>query len=408
MRLATRFSLLSICALLAAAPLYACSTPVFRYALENWPAAPYELVIFQKGTLSPELTKVLDELRNTTKDFNANLMFTTIDTANVPDEYKVLFEAHKEAKLPWMVLRYPPNVSDKTIWNGPLQDRNSILKLVDSPARKQIVKHIADGDGAVWLFVDGNDKEQNDKAVKLVEAQLKEMSDLFSEAYQASLSGEGPPAPEGANPPAVKNIKQAHVGCSLVRIAKDDKAEELFVRTLLEHRPDSAKDAGQPKLFLVFGRGRMLGPLTGAEIVEQNIQGASGFLTGPCMCEIKAQNPGIDLLMNTDWDQSLDTLLHGPLANVPQTPGTDPAAPVITPPPPVAPAMTPVNTTQTSTVPSPDPAPAPSPSANNGPPVQPLSPGGMSNSRIVLFAFGLVAAGVLVVVISMREKRRLD
>jgi tetrahydromethanopterin S-methyltransferase subunit F len=32
----------------------------------------------------------------------------------------------------------------------------------------------------------------------------------------------------------------------------------------------------------------------------------------------------------------------------------------------------------------------------------------MSNSRIVLFAFGLVAAGVLVVVISMREKRRLD
>ena len=28
-------------------------------------------------------------------------------------------------------------------------------------------------------------------------------------------------------------------------------------------------------------------------------------MTGPCACEIKMMNPGVDLLMNTDWDARL-------------------------------------------------------------------------------------------------------
>src|SRR5689334_13839804 len=99
MPLASQLSKFSFCAVLLActASLMACSTPVFRYALENWPAAPYELVIFQKGALSPELTKLLDELRNGAKDFNANLFINTIDTDNIPDDYKAMRESIKDA-----------------------------------------------------------------------------------------------------------------------------------------------------------------------------------------------------------------------------------------------------------------------------------------------------------------------
>ena len=119
-------------------------------------------------------------------------------------------------------------------------------------------------------------------------------------------STDATPTPEQA-----KKAPRQHVGCSLVRIANGDKAEEMFVRSLSAFRPaekaQEKSQGNQPRLFLVFGRGRMLGPMIGEQIIEENIQSAASFLTGPCMCEIKAQNPGVDLLMNLDWDTALDT-----------------------------------------------------------------------------------------------------
>jgi hypothetical protein len=58
-------------------------------------------------------------------------------------------------------------------------------------------------------------------------------------------------------------------------------------------------------VFPVFGRGRALLPLVGAGITEANITAAAGFLTGACSCEVKALNPGFDLLLPADWDNLL-------------------------------------------------------------------------------------------------------
>jgi hypothetical protein len=60
--------------------------------------------------------------------------------------------------------------------------------------------------------------------------------------------------------------------------------------------------AGQPMAFPVFGRGRALYALVGAGIVPGTIEDASQFLVGACQCTVKADNPGIDLLMSADWD----------------------------------------------------------------------------------------------------------
>lgn len=54
--------------------------------------------------------------------------------------------------------------------------------------------------------------------------------------------------------------------------------------------------------FPVFGRGRILEPLIGKGIHEGNVLEHSTYLCGACSCEVKDQNPGIDLLMAANWD----------------------------------------------------------------------------------------------------------
>ena len=44
-------ALLLLISSLTLPPARACSVPVFRYALERWPAAPYELIVFHRGAL---------------------------------------------------------------------------------------------------------------------------------------------------------------------------------------------------------------------------------------------------------------------------------------------------------------------------------------------------------------------
>jgi hypothetical protein len=53
----------------------------------------------------------------------------------------------------------------------------------------------------------------------------------------------------------------------------------------------------------VFGRGRALYALVGKGIAADVIEEACVFLTGGCQCTVKAQNPGVDLIMNVDWDK---------------------------------------------------------------------------------------------------------
>src|SRR5947207_1747684 len=50
----TQLSRITMACLVAfSLPGYACNVPVFRYALERWPAANYEVVLFHRGPLNP-------------------------------------------------------------------------------------------------------------------------------------------------------------------------------------------------------------------------------------------------------------------------------------------------------------------------------------------------------------------
>ena len=43
--------------------VWACSVPVFRYALELWPPDDYEVVLFSNGSLNAEQKKLLEKIR---------------------------------------------------------------------------------------------------------------------------------------------------------------------------------------------------------------------------------------------------------------------------------------------------------------------------------------------------------
>ena len=63
-------------------------------------------------------------------------------------------------------------------------------------------------------------------------------------------------------------------------------------------------------VFPLFGRGRALHALVGEGMTASLIDEAARFLTGACQCTVKAQNPGVDLLMNVDWDQLVTPTLE--------------------------------------------------------------------------------------------------
>ena len=102
------------------------------------------------------------------------------------------------------------------------------------------------------------------------------------------------------------------VSFSSLRLSRTDPAEKIFVDMLLGSegggelslRADDVR--GKPMAFPVFGRGRVLYGLVGDGINEDTIADACQLLIGPCTCQVKDDNPGIDLVMAVDWESLVE------------------------------------------------------------------------------------------------------
>jgi hypothetical protein len=94
------------------------------------------------------------------------------------------------------------------------------------------------------------------------------------------------------------------VGFSLLRIKRDDPAEQALAAMLIHSESDLAERT-DPMVFPVYGRGRALWGLIGPGITPKNIHDSAAFLVGPCSCEVKELNPGFDMLLAADWDEEL-------------------------------------------------------------------------------------------------------
>ncbi len=293
----------------------ACSVPVFRYALERWPADDYQLIVFHQGALTPEQSAGVRDLdrEDPAGKRAANLTLRTVDLAAPTDPGLLRLGRQQVATtpLPALVLLYPPGLGPATAaWRGALTADN-VRHLLDSPGRREIAGRLLRGDSAVWVLLEAGDPAKDDAAVLALEARLKHLEATLQlpELNPDDVVG-------GATAAAGEKLK---VVFSTFRLSRQNPAEAVLVQTLLHTEEDLAA-AREPIVFPVFGRGRVLYALVGAGINHEMIDEAAGFLTGACSCLVKDQNPGIDLPLAVDWARLVAPLIKSE-AEAPPLPG---------------------------------------------------------------------------------------
>jgi hypothetical protein len=280
----------------------ACQVPVFRFALERWEADSYTIIIVPGtgGKLSAaeeEVTAFLQS-KGSTDSATANLNIR-IDPENVGEDVGATLRLIYPSKL--------PGSDVPAIWSGALIMKNA-RALVDSPARRKIVTRLLNGESATWVLVESGDKGKDDKAASEIEkAFLKAKSELkipdgvltVEEAQEVSQ------ADNRDQDDILRSKIPLKIDFSLIQISRDDPAEAIFREMLLHMEDDLGEFTDEPMVFPVFGRGRALEPLIGRGINLENVFEHTSYFCGACSCEIKNQNPGIDLLIAADWETAV-------------------------------------------------------------------------------------------------------
>ena len=264
----------------------ACQVPVFRYALERWPGDDYIVIVEYAQPLTAQQTQWVDVLRRGEgpADPPANLQIRVIKS-----------DADPPPPDPTVTLFYPAHsrVGQKEVCRLPLT-RQNVTAIRSSPVRQKIAQRLLAGDSAVLVFLTCGDaqkdklrREQLQNHLVIVEPRLKLPDGMEND-------------PERRLDTAV----QLKLAFSIVDVDRNDPAEAVFIAMLLGSEPD-LYELDEPMAFPVFGRARALYALVGAGINEHTITDACQFLTGPCSCQVKEGNPGVDLLFSIDWESAI-------------------------------------------------------------------------------------------------------
>ncbi len=285
------------CGAFFAAPLAACDIPVFRYALERWPAEPYQVVMFHHGELDSSEAEIVSALKQAAAESggDANLTVRRVDVSGQLDDLtQALWQAQESPELPQLVVAYPALMRvHGVVWSGPLS-MSAARDVMSSPAREEIAQQLLDGGSGVWVLIESGDLAKDAAAAQLLEAELAKMPERLT---LPDLSSE----PQWTGSPDDLQIR-----FSLLRISRTGPAEDLLRAMLLRSEGDLEEaHASEPIAFPVFGRGRSLYALVGRGINMRNIMEACELLVGPTGHEIKAENPGVDLLISAAWEEGL-------------------------------------------------------------------------------------------------------
>lgn len=265
-----------------AAPERTCNIPVFRYALERWASAPYDVVAFHRGPLGDEGKAALNALR----EGGANVAVDRIDVSETVPQRWIDILAKTKLQAPCLVAVYPG--TDLVAWSGPL-NAAAARKLADSPARREVARRLLEGDSSVWLMVDSGDAAKDEAAAKTLDAELKRLSQSLKL-----------PAHAADDPPLLSDVP-VRIAFSIFRLTRNDPAETALITML--HNSEAGLEG--PIVYPIFGRGRALWAMAGKGLTPDNIAEAAMFLIGACSCEAKDLNPGLDLLFTADWENGL-------------------------------------------------------------------------------------------------------
>ncbi len=279
--------------LLGAGRAAACNVPVFRFALDRWPPRDYDVVVFHKGPLAPDEGRAVDALAGDSAGGTgrANLKLSVVDLGGDADEpMRELFAEQNDPVLPWAVVR-TVNVDKEpvTVWAGKLGEE-AVAGLLDSPARREMVKRILAGETAVWVLLECGDSKADDVAARLLETELKRVAPLLklpelTDAPEDRISDKGPPL---------------RIAFSVLRLRRDDPNERALVSMLLRSEADLA-ERREPMAFVAFGRGHCLAAYVGRGLNSDNVRKACSLLLAPCTCDVQDELARFELLVRGDW-----------------------------------------------------------------------------------------------------------
>jgi hypothetical protein len=282
-------------AVAVAASAFACSVPVFRYAIEHWRPDAYRVFVYHDQDLADQDRALLSKIKAEIQK-GANVQVQTIDLRSSTEPIdKARWDLHSDRPLPQMVVQLPSAIGGGEApvavadWN-----ETEVANLLSSPKRAEIAQRLVDGE-VVWVFLESDNQESNDALFQVLHEQLAIQQETLElpEIDDADLKD------LSADPESLE------IRFSTIRVSRTDAAEKWFVEMLLSIEPDlrDAELVDQAMVFPVFGRGRALYALVGDGINADMIRDAATFLTGACQCTVKAENPGVDLLIPMPWDQ---------------------------------------------------------------------------------------------------------
>ncbi len=269
----------------------ACNVPVFRYALEKWPADPYTLVLYQKaGTESnAAIEQWLREHLSAGTPINVQLQTVAVDS-----DARVTAAAESITGLPWLEVYLPHRTAEsRPIWSG-LATAENIHGVLHSPLRSLLAEKLLQGDALVWLLLASGNDSLDAQACNRLQAAL--------ERAQRELTIPDTGVDSHGNPIPVTEFKHLPVRFSFLEMDRQG-ADEAFLRhCLLQVEPDLSF-FDEPMAFPVLGQGRVLYALIGPGINENNVLESCRSAIGWCSCEVKELNPGLDLLLAADWSR---------------------------------------------------------------------------------------------------------
>ena len=285
----------------------ACQVPVFRFALERWPADHFALVVTSEGKLTGAIGEALDVLEEELKgDSQAiNLKVQRVNLETLTEAELVSLPALEHAgEGPTLILMPPASWKSKTpVWTGEATVEN-LSSLLDSPLRQRCGAHLLKGASAVWILVESGDPTKDAAARAVMEAGVKEAEATLEIPEGVIRREDFNKEFENIDP---DNILRSGIPLKIdfatEVVSADDPAESLFLSMLMR---SGNRIPGEPLLVPLFGRGRTFGGLTASQMTPERIVAASEYLCGACSCQVKEGNPGYDLLFRRNWDRLLE------------------------------------------------------------------------------------------------------
>ena len=285
-------------------PLSACDTPVYRYAMYNWLSSDFQVYYLHDGATDPigdEANRALVELiEDATPPLN--LEFVPLDisdqraAASLPRDVELWLDENESHELPVHLVFSPHG---DVLHAGRLEAAD-VAAVVNSPTRRHMTELLDLGHTGVLLLLASGDESADARAEAEIEKVIQQAA--AGEITPFTLPGAGAidgieiddlSAPSEEQPLEVATIK----------ISRSDPAETWLVRSLLAIESD-LNEIDEPMVFAVYGRARAMEPYVGPGITAKNLAGCVAFIAGSCSCEVKEQNPGMDLLVRWDWEST--------------------------------------------------------------------------------------------------------